>query len=177
METIDKKSISEALREAMNKEELHTRQAAKFLNLNPGYISMCLNPNSWDAMGKTAWLRLEDWFNRREPLTAFTIPEGEEIWKPKEKAANTGTASEKEPKKQARVKTELTEEEKSFVANKVAHIRAVTALKSGDKIVPEITTKHYALAAPEPVHIPITLDLKINIEVQLCGKTINTSGL
>ena len=85
METLNKEQISNALREAMNKEDLHTRAAAKALNLNPCYISMAQNPKSFDAMGKTAWIRLEEWFETREPLTAFIIPEGEEIWKPKEK--------------------------------------------------------------------------------------------
>jgi hypothetical protein len=174
MANVDKKSISEALREAMNKEELHTRQAARFLNLNPAYISMSLNPNSWNAMSKMAWFRLEDWFNRREPLSSFSIPEGEEIWKPKEKAANT---SEKEPKKPAMVKPELTASEKAYLEDKAAHDRAVIARNEMDKMFPGIKTKYDALAAPEPVHIPITLDLKINIEVQLCGKTINTSRL
>ena len=81
---MDKKAISDALREAMNKENLHTRQVASYLNLNPCYISMSLNSNSWDAMGKAAWERINAWYESRTPLSQFNIPKSEEIWKPKE---------------------------------------------------------------------------------------------
>jgi len=76
----DKKQISDALREAMAREELHTGQAAKYLNLNPAYVSMALNEKSWDAMGKTPWLRLEEWHNERQKLSEFVIPDGEAIY-------------------------------------------------------------------------------------------------
>lgn len=81
----DKKQISAALIEHLNREELHTREAAKFLNINPCYISMAKNENSWDAMGKTAWIRLEQWFYTRENIKDFKIPEGEEIFVVKKK--------------------------------------------------------------------------------------------
>jgi hypothetical protein len=87
MSTINKKEISDALKTALNREELHSREAAKFLNLNPCYISMAQNPNSWDAMGKTAWLRLEAWLDTREAISVFQIPYGEEVWQPKERPA------------------------------------------------------------------------------------------
>jgi hypothetical protein len=86
MSIIDKKSISGALKEAMAREDLNTRAVAKALNLNPCYISMCQNPNSWDSMGKAPWVRLEEWAVTRDKISEFKIPEGEEIWKPKEKA-------------------------------------------------------------------------------------------
>jgi hypothetical protein len=89
MSDINKKQISEALIKAMQREELHTREAAHLLNLNPCYISMAQNPNSWDAMGKASWIRLEEWFNTNSPLGLFQIPEGEEIWKPKEKTVKS----------------------------------------------------------------------------------------
>jgi hypothetical protein len=93
MSTINKKQISEALIKAMQREELHTRESAQKLNLNPCYISMAQNPNSWDAMGKASWIRLEEWFNTNSPLGLFTIPAGEEIWKAKEKPAKTDAAN------------------------------------------------------------------------------------
>jgi hypothetical protein len=89
MSTINKQQISDALKEAMNHEDLHTRAVAQKLNLNPCYISMCQNPNSWDSMGKTAWLRLEEWANTRGQISEFVIPDGEEIWKAKEKVASS----------------------------------------------------------------------------------------
>lgn len=82
---MDKKAISEHLIDALNKEDLPRREAARFLNLNPCYVTMAQNENSWDAMGKTAWERMEAWHETRLKISEFKIPEGEEIWKPKEK--------------------------------------------------------------------------------------------
>lgn len=81
----EKKQISAALIEHLEREELHSGQAAAFLNLNPCYISMAKNEKSWDAMGKKTWDRLEEWFNTRENIKDFKIPEGEEIWKKPER--------------------------------------------------------------------------------------------
>lgn len=85
MGTLNKEQISDALIEAMNKEDLHTRAAAGHLNLNPCYISMAQNPKSWDSMSNPAWVRLEEWYGTRGPIALFEIPDGEEIWKPKER--------------------------------------------------------------------------------------------
>lgn len=96
----DKKEISEALIEAMNKENLHTRGVAEKLNLNPSYISMAKNPNYWDSMGKLAWERLEKWLDSRLKISEFQIPEGEELWKPNKKTKN----AMEEPVKPLKVK-------------------------------------------------------------------------
>jgi len=85
MTTTDRKQISDALKEAMNKEDLHTRATAKALNLNPCYISMAQNPKSWDSMSNPAWTRLEEWYETREPLKLFQIPDGEPVFTPKER--------------------------------------------------------------------------------------------
>lgn len=91
MTTDDKKEIVSALKEHIDREELHTREVAKYLNLNPIYISLAKNEKQWDALSRAAWERLEEWFLTRSPVKDFRIPEGEEIYKPKEK-------SPKEPK-------------------------------------------------------------------------------
>lgn len=85
----DRKQISAALIEHLEREELHTGEAAKYLNLNPCYISMAKSEKSWDAMSTTAWNRLEEWFNTRENIKDFKIPEGEEIWKKPERDPST----------------------------------------------------------------------------------------
>jgi hypothetical protein len=85
MSTLDKKAISEALIEAMNREDLNTRATAKFLNINPCYISMAKNPNHFDTMGITAWTRIKEWLDTRDKISAFQIPEGEPIFVPKER--------------------------------------------------------------------------------------------
>ena len=82
---MDKKTISEHLIDALNKEDLPRREAARFLNLNPRYVTMAQNPKSWDAMGRAAWERMEAWHETRQKISEFKIPDGEEIWKPKEK--------------------------------------------------------------------------------------------
>ena len=84
-----KKEIAEHLKEAMSREELNTRLAARFLNLNPSYISMAQNMNSWDSMSKAAWERLYEWHcqdNCHQKIRSFIIPEGEAIYeKPRSK--------------------------------------------------------------------------------------------
>ena len=86
METINKNLLSAALRKAMTDEHMWSHDAAKLLNINPIYVSMMLNSNSFDKAGSTAWKRIEDWFNTNDTLANFKFPEGEAIWKPKEKA-------------------------------------------------------------------------------------------
>jgi hypothetical protein len=75
----EKKELSEALIEAMNREELHTCEVAKYLNLKSCYISMARSEKSWDAMGRAPWERLMEWLNTRCAIRDFQIPEGEEI--------------------------------------------------------------------------------------------------
>lgn len=89
MTTNDKEHIMNELRAAMSREELHTRQVAKCLNLMPAYISMALNPKSWDSMSKAAWSRLEEWYLSRDKITSFQIPEGEALYVVKEKVYKT----------------------------------------------------------------------------------------
>jgi hypothetical protein len=89
--TPNRKEISDALIEAMNKESLHSREAGSRLNMNPIYVSMARNPKMWDSMSKAAWSRLEEWLYTRGPISLFVIPADEEIWKPKEKTSKAET--------------------------------------------------------------------------------------
>jgi hypothetical protein len=81
----DKKEIAASFMEHMDREKLHTSEAARFLNLLPCYCSMVKSEKSWDSMTKTAWERFLEWFNTRCNIRDFQIPEGEEILKRKEK--------------------------------------------------------------------------------------------
>ena len=85
------------LRASMNREELHTRQVAKCLNLMPAYISMALNPKSWDSMSKAAWSRLEEWYLSRDKITSFQLPVGEALYVVKEKTYKTTPKATEEP--------------------------------------------------------------------------------
>lgn len=123
MSTLTRKEISEALREAMNREDLANRAAAQKLNLNPCYISMALNPNSWDSMGKAAWARLEEWVDTREALGQFEIPAGEEIWKPKEKIASSQTPRNDSPKPEIFTKTSVKRAEASVKREIKEHLK------------------------------------------------------
>ena len=85
MTTNDRKEIVSALKEHIDREELHTSEVGKCLNINPMYISLAKNEKHWDGLSKTAWDRLSEWFLTRGTIKDFQIPEGEEIYKPKEK--------------------------------------------------------------------------------------------
>jgi hypothetical protein len=97
MTTNDKEHIMNELRASMNREELHTRQVAKCLNLMPAYISMALNPKSWDSMSKAAWSRLEEWYLSRDKITSFQIPEGEALYVVKERVYKTTPKATEQP--------------------------------------------------------------------------------
>jgi hypothetical protein len=79
MDTQRKKMISELLIKAMEHEELNTRATAKLLNINPCYVSMARSEKSWEHMGSTPWMRLEEWYLTREPLKEFKIPPEEAL--------------------------------------------------------------------------------------------------
>lgn len=104
IEHADKKAIQEHLLEAIDREEMHSRQVALCLNLNPCYISMAKNEKSWDAMGAKAWERLAEWHQTRLPLSEFRIPEGEEIFVPKPYQPKEKAAGEKQKAKEKPVK-------------------------------------------------------------------------
>lgn len=95
----EKQQISEHLIEAMNREELHTRKAAEYLNLNPCYISMAKRVSSFNAMSAAAWERLADWHQSRDKISAFVIPEGEELYKPADRKVTEKEEPEVKPEK------------------------------------------------------------------------------
>jgi hypothetical protein len=159
MSTIDKKQISEALRAAMNRENLHTSQVARFLNLNPVYVSMALNPNAWDHIGKTAWIRLEDWMLSMAPIKEFIIPEGEEIfvrkpYVPKPKSTKSELASY--PKK-IKPKEQLTKKEKSTIVKAMKDLDEsikkatpnLSKIKDVDKTLEEIRGNEELMHSPD----------------------------
>jgi|WetSurSiteA1Bulk_404760.scaffolds.fasta_scaffold41437_2 hypothetical protein len=169
---MDKKAISDALKEAMNKEDLNTRAAAKALNLNPCYVSMAQNPKSWDAMGKTPWIRLEEWFLTRGSISSFEIPDGEDIWKPKEKAQDApkkdvSKHSAGEKRKIAEYDPKKLNEEKEVEEHSPENSDFLTAI---DKIN-EATEFIVKTVIPESMkHDPLKLKLALDIEINL---TIN----
>lgn len=83
MNAINKKELSTLLSQAISREEIRTGDAARFLNLNPCYITMMQNEKHWDSAGKAPWDRLILWKEQRCKISEFKIPEGEEIWIPK----------------------------------------------------------------------------------------------
>lgn len=159
METLNRKEISEALREAMNKEDLHSRATATALNLNPCYISMALNPKSWDSMSNPAWLRLEEWYETREAIPLFKIPDGEEIWKPKERYSGE--------RKEAismglRAPNKNKEEDKKIVEK----VKKTDPPPVQDKQVKEVKTKpEQKQEFTDAVRLKVALDIEINLVV------------
>lgn len=204
MSTINKKEISEALVKAMAREELRSKEAGRLLNLNPCYISMAQNPKYWDSMGKAAWVRLEEWCQTNEKISVFEIPEGEDIWKPKEKSLSIQEVeAPKHAKRKIEAKAEVTQE----TVHNVTELKPSKKKKAEKENSTEDANLMYELlsarTANEELHkeidklraainnyelkpaseltvmpdqatmIPIQLDLKINIEVSLFGKTVN----
>jgi len=86
MKPEEMKIISEHLSDAITKEDLPKREASRYLNLNPIYITMALNERYWSSMSKDAWYRLIQWHNSRGKISEFSIPDDEPIWKPAKKA-------------------------------------------------------------------------------------------
>jgi hypothetical protein len=118
--TPNRKEISDALIEAMNKEDMHSREVGLRLNMNPIYVSMARNPKMWDSMSKAAWSRLEEWLYTRGPISLFEIPAGEETWKPKEKTSKAEPGKPvavKEPEEHSpeAIFKNLSEQEAAFV--------------------------------------------------------------
>jgi hypothetical protein len=195
MSTINKKQISEALIKAMQREELHTREAAEKLNLNPCYLSMVQNPNSWDAMSKASCIRLEEWFNTNSPLGLFSIPEGEEIWKAKEKPVKTDAAhvtfkddksdiavaaSEKKSKqkdKPPKFNYDFLKDAKFMNYKEVeAEFTDLIAREIG-KLEQKLTILP-VLQTTDPARQKIAIDIEINlvVNVRKCGYNVKTTN-
>jgi len=81
----EKKILASHLMEAMDKEELNTRETARCLNLNPCYVSMFKNYRLWDSCPRDAWCRLTQWHDSRLKLKEYQYPEDEPKWEPKAK--------------------------------------------------------------------------------------------
>lgn len=147
------------LRQCKEREELETRDVAKYLNLAPYYISMALNPKSWDSMSRTAKERVIQFSLSRERIQDFKIPEGEVIWvpegKPKsaeQKAQGSELRAESkkenpkpEPVKKDNSKTEKIAEQKPGLS-KPAVDKAVKTIKekiSGNELAEKIMNKYF----------------------------------
>lgn len=192
MPEINKKAISEALIAAINREELHTRQAASYLNLNPCYLSMAQNPKSWDAMGKAPWVRLQEWFDTNEPLNKFQIPDGEEIWKPKEKPLEINLTAEGKKFKKAFEKVTKAHDQRVYERNlpdtesaeicllktqvKQAQDAYHTVLELNESLAKRVKDLE-SKTGPDYTRIPVQLDLRINVEMSVLGKLLNVIQL
>ena len=95
MELTEKKQLSAALKQALTEEHLWTKDAGLFLNINPAYISMMLNPKLFDKAAISAWHRIKEWSTTKGKISDFKLPDGEKVRipvesvkrKPKEKPA------------------------------------------------------------------------------------------
>ena len=143
MELNDRKMIAQHLREAINREDLSTREAARFLNIAPYYISMGVNEKLWDSMSKSARERIETWHQSREKISAFLIPEGEEICKEKEKKVAEKPAEEATPQQ------------------KIAEKLNVPA----QKVYKNPEEKSAQLGTTETQRLKVILDIDINLSV------------
>lgn len=86
MTEVEKKEVAAHFTEALEYEDLHNSQAARFLNLNPCYITWIRNEKYWSDISKAAWERFAEWHLTREKISDFSIPEGEPIQEKKKLA-------------------------------------------------------------------------------------------
>jgi hypothetical protein len=184
MNNASKEIIIETLRKAMNKEDLNTRATAKALNLNPCYVSMAQNPNSWDSMGKAPWVRLTEWFNARVPILKFEVPEGETIWVPKAKPEKTNgevvdikkSNKTEIPKFHEKPAKEISIEDKPLKFNydflkdtKFMNIKEKEAEfmdfigRLIEKKIKEFHIPASLEATVDPTHVKVALDIEINL--------------
>lgn len=110
MNDLNKKELSETLKEHIDRESLHSREVARILNLIPAYISMARNEKSWEHLPKHAWERIADWFYTRGPLSEYKRPEGEAVLdiflKEKDPSFTNLSRKEKEIVEEVKEKTE-----------------------------------------------------------------------
>lgn len=71
MNNDEKKVVSTHLIEELNRTGISTRVAGEWLGIQPCYVSMAKNPDSFDSMSRSAWNALESWHLSRLPLEEF----------------------------------------------------------------------------------------------------------
>jgi len=153
-----KKEIADHYMEATNREELRTREAARYLNLNPCYLSMVKTERHWSSMSQAAWDRLEEWHESRCKISEFVIPEGEEIFKKPERKPSlpeegtvpenysTGSAAAaKVIKKKGRKKLVKKEPQSSFAEDRSTEPDIIDRVKALEKKVTELNLKNTLL--------------------------------
>lgn len=149
------------LRQCKEREELETRDVARYLNLAPYYISMALNPKSWDSMSRGAKERIIEFSMSRERIQDFKIPEGEAIWQPagpatKAKSEEQGAESEEQKAQSSELGAKVEEkkpENKVPKPGKPVNVtpgidkkKQVKELKeklSGDELAEKIVNKYF----------------------------------
>ena len=144
-------------RSSVEKEELPIREVAKHLNLAPYYVSMALNPKSWDSMSRAAKERIIEFSMSRGKIQDFVIPEGKPIWIPEGKPKSSeqkaqgedpgAQSKEEKPKPEPERKWRKVEKPAETKAglSKPAVDKAIKVLKeklSGDDLAEKIVEKY-----------------------------------
>lgn len=88
MNEITKKSIQGKLIKVMDEQSLKPGQVAKFLGLNPIYVSMIRNEGQWNKCPRTAWETVLSWINSGTSMKVYAEKQVE-IKKESEKTAET----------------------------------------------------------------------------------------
>jgi hypothetical protein len=90
------KEASGKLYHALKTEHLWTKDAAKLLNINPVYVTMMMNPSTFNKTSKAAHERLKEWIETGDTISNFKYPEGEKTWEPTPPAAKETESSSTE---------------------------------------------------------------------------------
>lgn len=139
MENEQKKQLSDKLKKALLDEHLWAKDAAGYLNLNPTYISMMLNPKFFDKCGATAWKRIEEWANTGDKISNFILPANE---KRREKEKVQEPVSKEPMSKKDKTHSEISPE-----------------------VIPPIKVMPDIQIAEDPIRLRVALDLEINVHV------------
>lgn len=165
------KAIADHLTDALLKEDLSRRDAAAYLNLNPCYITMAMNPKFYDSMSRVAKDRIKEWHDSRDLISAFQIPAGEELWKPAEKVTTKtppaqADKKEAEPVQEQKVK-EIRRVNKIKKAKPTKAPQPVTGSANSEKSPAggneNFTFLEVKEALPLPIRQKFTIDLEINL--------------
>lgn len=76
MNDIFKSNIKEKLINALEKEKISTAEAGRILGINPLYLTMMKNENTWPKCAKSAWDCVSVWINSGQKLVEYSEKHG-----------------------------------------------------------------------------------------------------
>jgi len=76
MNDISKTNIKTKLEKAMESEDIRSSEAARIFGINPSYISMIKNPDTWVKCPISGWEEVLKWVNSGQGLKEYSEKHG-----------------------------------------------------------------------------------------------------